>query len=126
MAIILVVEDNDDLRSLYERALRGRGHEISLAANGQIALDLLRTSETKPSLIILDLMMPVMDGWEFLKHRAQNPELAAVPVVVCSASREDIPEGVTFLRKPINLAQLSDIVKFATQGHTPPGASETE
>lgn len=108
---ILIVEDNDDLRALYEYALSGEGYSVKTAANGQIALDMLGAMKAMPSLIILDLMMPVMDGWEFLKNRAENEKYAKVPVVVCTAVKEQTPTGVPFMRKPLDLNLLIETVQ---------------
>lgn len=103
---VLVVEDSDDLRYLYEEALRNEGVAAVTAENGHIALELLRAADPKPCLVVLDLMMPVMDGWEFLRRRADDPTLAGVPVVVCSAAKTDIPSGIEFLKKPVDLKVL--------------------
>lgn len=108
---VLIVEDNDDLRALYEYALSGEGYAVKTAANGQIALDLLATMKVMPSLIILDLMMPVMDGWEFLKNRAMNETYAKIPIIVCTAVKEQTPTGVPFMRKPLDLNLLIETVQ---------------
>ena len=108
-AYILIVEDNNDLRMLYCKALSLSGYKVVEAANGQEALNILRNSESKPRLIILDLMMPVMDGWEFLHERDLDPVLLQIPVVVSSASSENVPTQVRFLRKPITLAMLISV-----------------
>lgn len=108
-ACVLVVEDNPDLRLLYRMALKNEGHEIQLAENGQAALDILRATNEKPKLIILDLMMPVMDGWEFLKVRDADVSLAGIPVVVCSASKDNLPSNLPVLMKPIDLEAVIEL-----------------
>lgn len=115
-AYILVVEDNSDLRMLYRQALSLDGYEVREAANGQEALNILRNSQSKPKLIILDLMMPVMDGWEFLKIRSLDPDLLQIPVVVCSASKESVPSQVRFLRKPIALDVILGLAEEYCKG----------
>lgn len=108
---VLVVEDSDDLRFLYEEALKNEGVDAVMAENGQVALDVLRAADPKPCLIVLDLMMPVMDGWEFLRQRAADPSLQGVNVVVCSAAKTDIPVGYEFLKKPVDLKVLMETIE---------------
>lgn len=110
MQSIMIVEDNDDLRMLYRMAMEQEGYEVLTAPHGKDALDQLRQTSEKPRLILLDLMMPIMDGHEFLRVRAQDPGLSAIPVVVCSASREEIPGQVQFLKKPVDLEALLRLV----------------
>ena len=81
---ILVVEDEPDLRDALTWVLRQEGYAVSAAANGREALDWLRGSSS-PWLILLDLRMPLMDGFEFRVRQLQEPNLAAIPVVVLSA-----------------------------------------
>ena len=113
MACVLVVDDNEDLRLLYTHALRCEGYSTSTAVNGQDALVSLKDPSTeKPHLILLDLMMPVMDGWEFLKAKSSSGEIADIPVVVCSAAPDQrLPKDVPVLRKPIDLGRLVDVVR---------------
>jgi PAS domain S-box-containing protein len=82
-ANVLVVEDDDDTRDLITRTLSNAGYRVSTAENGKLALDNLAT--TKPDIIILDLMMPVMDGFTFLHHVRAIPEHAHLPVIVATA-----------------------------------------
>ena len=84
---ILLVEDDADIRLQVVLALELEGYEVVQASNGKEALALLRSSspEGLPCCIILDLMMPVMDGWEFRRRQREDPALASVPVVVLSA-----------------------------------------
>src|SRR5437879_6509382 len=81
---ILVVEDDTATRDALSLILEAEGFGVMGAANGQEALDQLRGSR-RPDLILLDLMMPVMDGWQFRRAQAQDPALSAIPVVVLSA-----------------------------------------
>ncbi len=101
---------------LYRKAMSLENYEVREAANGQEALSMLRNSESKPCLIILDLMMPVMDGWEFLKERSLDPVLLQIPVVVCSASKDNVPTEVRFLRKPVALDILLKLAEEYCQG----------
>src|SRR5437762_11749160 len=81
---VLAVEDDFDLRDALVPILEYEGHRVVSAANGQEALERLQTMPP-PSLILLDLMMPVMDGEEFRARQLRDPTLASIPVVVVSA-----------------------------------------
>ena len=112
MANILVVEDNDDVREMMAVTLELEGHRVKTAVNGRDALEQLRNGE-KPSVILLDLMMPVMNGWEFRRAIEHDPALADVPVVVISAATGEIVRNTradAFIAKPIDMDQLLDVV----------------
>ena len=115
MANILVVEDNDDVREMMTVTLQLEGHHVRTAVNGRDALEQLRTGE-KPSLILLDLMMPVMNGWEFMHRRQEQDTIASIPVVVISADRQAREKAAAIgaadcLEKPIDLNRLIDTVQ---------------
>jgi CheY-like chemotaxis protein len=82
---ILVVDDDDDIRSTLREFLENRGYTVHLAANGREALDRLRQGMRRPGLILLDMMMPVMDGNAFRAEQERDPELSTIPIVVFSA-----------------------------------------
>jgi DNA-binding response OmpR family regulator len=82
-ARILVVEDDPDLRDALALLFRQEGYEVTVAGEGQEALDVLRGA-MPPHLIVLDLMMPGMDGFEFRVQQMQDPRVAAIPVIVLS------------------------------------------
>jgi CheY-like chemotaxis protein len=113
---ILLVEDDRDSREALAFVLEDAGHAVSAAGNGREALDLLE-SDVKPDLILLDLMMPVMNGWEFLGERSRRPVLAAIPVVILTAADPDEKLGdldVTYLRKPVDGFELVQLIsKFS-------------
>jgi CheY-like chemotaxis protein len=112
MANILVVEDNDDVREMMAVTLELEGHEVATAVNGRDALEKLHTGST-PSLILLDLMMPVMNGWEFRQALDQDPALRKVPVVVVSAATAELAyrtEAAAYLPKPLDMDELLDVV----------------
>ncbi len=116
---ILVVEDDVDIRDALVGILRDEGYEVFGAANGQEALDYLNGRERQPALILLDLMMPVMNGWQFRAAQQQRAEIAEVPVVVISADG-GVPQkaaslqAVGYLKKPVELDTLLDLVaKYA-------------
>ena len=103
-ARVLVVEDEGDLRQPLAELLAGAGYEVDTAANG---LDALRSARSAPpDVIVLDLMMPVMNGWEFLRARGADPRLAAIPVVVTSAALGAAPDASHFMGKPFDVDVL--------------------
>jgi CheY-like chemotaxis protein len=113
---ILVVEDDGDLREMMAQVLTLEGFDTATANNGRDALAYL-SSHRKPDVIVLDLMMPVMDGWEFWRHQQADPALAGIPVVVLSAldpSRAADLTGAAFLRKPLDFDRLLATVRQAS------------
>jgi CheY-like chemotaxis protein len=112
MATILLVEDNDDVREMMAVALELGGHKVMSASNGRAALELLSESQ-RPAVIVLDLMMPVMNGWELSRVLSADPRLADIPVVVVSAVSSEIAHrlaGREVVRKPVDIEQLLDVV----------------
>ena len=111
---VLVVEDDADIRSALIDALNDHGYVAIGAVNGKDAYDKLRSAVAKPCLIVLDLMMPVMDGRAFRELQLQTPELASIPVVVVSAYREIADQALRitdFLRKPLSIDDLLATVR---------------
>jgi CheY-like chemotaxis protein len=110
---ILVVEDDKDLRESLCEALELEGYVAVSAENGQAALRHLATG-AQPCMILLDLMMPVMDGWEFRRKQQADPSLAPVPVIVLSAldqARASNLEADAFLKKPLDFDRLLALVR---------------
>lgn len=109
--MVLVVEDDFDVRDAVHFLLEDLGMRVLTAGDGQEALDLLRKSPELPSLILLDLMMPNMNGYQFRDEQTNDPRLAAIPVVVFSADgriddgAHDMG-GVPCLRKPVDMDLL--------------------
>jgi two-component system, OmpR family, alkaline phosphatase synthesis response regulator PhoP len=87
MQKVLVVDDNADLRAIIRRLLEKNGFTVTEAASGKRALDLLK--EDIPDVILLDVMMPEMSGFEVLDHIRRNPTTAKLPVVMVTAKNED-------------------------------------
>ncbi len=115
-AKILVVEDELSQREALAEVLSRLGYEVQCAANGGEALELMRHSESLPGLILLDLMMPVMDGWEFRAEQRRDRTLAEVPVVVLSArddtAQKTVQDGAAgFLSKPLHWQALLHVVE---------------
>jgi CheY-like chemotaxis protein len=108
----LVIDDNSDIRNLLGQALALEGYTVHQADNGQTACDLLE-SGCRPSVMLLDLMMPVMNGTEFLSWVKTHPVHAKTPVVMISASSlAKPPEGTSgYLRKPIDLEEMFNLLK---------------
>jgi CheY-like chemotaxis protein len=108
---VLIVEDEDDLREMIREALEFNGYTVVAAPEGQSALDRIDGIE-RICLVLLDLVMPGMNGWDFYEQLRQRPHLAAVPVVVHSSSPSNAPAGVTrVLRKPLVLDRLLSVVR---------------
>jgi CheY-like chemotaxis protein len=108
-ATVLVIEDEADLREAACEFLRILGFEACAAANGVAALEAIRRLGP-PALILLDLTMPVMNGYEFLKRLRENDSLEQVPVVVTSAI-DELPEGASYLlRKPYEMYRLVEVL----------------
>ncbi len=114
---VLVVEDDDLIRETIRDMLEMEGISSSIAKNGRDAIEVLRKFG-KPSLILLDLMMPIMNGWEFLKIRSSNEDLASIPVVIISAVGDDQLRGLPVegvMGKPFEIDALLEIVKKYTE-----------
>jgi CheY-like chemotaxis protein len=111
---VLIIEDNEDIRESIQMVIEFQGYEVLTAANGQEALDLLATKTCLPSLILLDLMMPVMDGWTFANIISKDQSLSTIPLVIVSAftGKTDIPKNACdTLEKPMNFDTLLKILK---------------
>ena len=111
MAPILVVEDDADIRSGVAEVLQQEGYDVVTAADGREALDWLGGNSA--SLILLDLMMPIMDGWEFRSEQLRDPRLARIPVVLLSGAGDVRQHAAClgadgFLVKPLNINDLFD------------------
>jgi CheY-like chemotaxis protein len=109
---IVVIEDDDDIRNMLMLMLESLGYCVAGAANGREGLEVLSAAQG-PCLILLDLMMPVMNGWEFLQAKREDDVLAVIPVVIVSAfssqAKDENVEGV--LKKPIDVQALLQFVK---------------
>ena len=111
---VLIVEDDADLREMMAQLLSLEGFQAATVANGSEALQYLHNGHLKPDVILLDLMMPVMDGWEFRRKQQADPALADVPVIVLSAldqSRAADVKAEAFLKKPLDFDRLLQLVR---------------
>jgi DNA-binding response OmpR family regulator len=113
---ILVVDDQPDIRLMCRVNLHLEGYEVLEAADGDAGLQLVRSGQ--PDLILLDVMMPGVDGWQVLETLKQDPKTAAIPVILLTArvQREDEIRGWTsgaadYLPKPFNPSTLTEVVR---------------
>lgn len=113
---VLIVDDDDDLREALWDTLKDEGHRVVQARDGQHALSQLRAAQPiRPFLILLDWMMPIMDGLTFARELAQDPRLCQIPVVLLSADTraKERAQGVRLsgvLNKPVNVMDLLRVV----------------
>jgi CheY-like chemotaxis protein len=113
---VMVVDDDTNIREALREVLQDEGYAVVGFANGHEALEHLKAPrDASPGLILLDLMMPVMNGWQFRQAQLEDPSLADIPVVVISADGGLIRKAASLnatarLRKPIELDELLETV----------------
>jgi CheY-like chemotaxis protein len=109
---ILVIEDDHDIRVGVRSLLEDEGFRVVTVTDGRSALEILERAPEPPCVILLDLMLPVMDGWHFAELLRQRPLLAGIPIVIMSAYEDPPPpEGVVgFIKKPVNAEALLRLV----------------
>ena len=118
---VLVVDDDPNIRHLIIAALKREGYRFVEAANGREALDAMRRDP--PAAVVLDLMMPIVSGWDVLRERAGDPDLVKIPVIVVSASRSpEIAAAMdkricAFLPKPFDITALTSLVRSCVPVH---------
>lgn len=120
---VLVVDDDSDLAEVLAEALAEFGYEVDCAADGAGALARL-TAKERPAAIILDLMMPRMDGWAFLEAQAADESIANIPVIVLTGQRGPTKNGRSLdadvvLEKPVKLFMLVDAIRRFVAGSMP-------
>ncbi len=110
--LVMVAEDNRDFREMLTGLLEDEGYRVIAAENGRRALDALMSGAV-PCIILLDLMMPVMDGWQFLREQRNHPSLASIPVVAMTAAGEGADAGpvARLIHKPIDIESLLAAVR---------------
>jgi CheY-like chemotaxis protein len=115
MTLLLVVEDDAIIRMSLKILLEMEGYRVHEASNGRDALEFLRQSRDFPCLVVLDLMMPVMDGIEFRRTQLQDPDLAHVPVVIVTGKNDlkevDDLQPLHIVRKPFQADVLLELIE---------------
>lgn len=113
--MLLIVDDDPAIRETLADLLHDEGYVVMTAVNGKDALTRLRASDSRPCVILLDLMMPVMSGTEFYDEMRNDPALADIPVVVISADgnarRKVQAMGSEFIAKPVKFDTVLDVVE---------------
>jgi CheY-like chemotaxis protein len=117
---ILVVDDNRDIRELVRDILEFEGYVVVTACNGKEALERLGGADL-PSLILLDLMMPTMNGWEFRAEQLKDQRLASIPLVVLTgdgnaSEKARVLRATSYIMKPVHLDSLLAVVQGAGCG----------
>ena len=109
---ILVVDDDPDIRESLREVLEDEGHATVTVTNGREALDYLRSGK-RPCVILLDLMMPVMDGWQFRREQKQDPTIADIPLIVITATgkRPVLIDADELVMKPLDLTRLFEAIE---------------
>lgn len=121
---VLVVDDDPDIRESLETVLGIHGHPVATAADGSEAIELLRRKAAPPCLILLDLMMPGMNGFEFRAELEADPMLANIPIIIITGAGVLVDEKAgslraEVLRKPFDLKALLSTVKRFCPGSMP-------
>jgi DNA-binding response OmpR family regulator len=127
-ARILVVEDEEDLASLVELNLELAGYAVAVARDGQQALDAIRADA--PDLVLLDVMMPVLDGWQVLRTLSEDRATADIPVIMLTALSEEqdlirghLQGAVRYVTKPF---EMKGLLSAVSEGLQPPDDAERE
>jgi CheY-like chemotaxis protein len=107
---ILIVDDEQDIRESLEEFFQDEGYEVATAANGADALKRLSQQEL-PCAVILDLLMPVLNGIELYAKMQSDPRLAKIPVIISTSDPSRAPSGVLVMKKPLNLSRLLGTVR---------------
>jgi len=114
---VLVVDDDRDTRESLTEAFEQQGYRAISAADGREALAWLRDAEQRPDIVVLDMVMPTLDGNRVFETMRADPELCRIPVVVATADPARAPKGVVVVRKPVKLDRLlRTVAKLAAQG----------
>lgn len=118
--LVLIIEDDEVISSLLQEFLESENFRVASAVNGEEGLSLLSSTEDLPTVILLDLMMPVMDGFQFMKAQAKNETLKNIPVIAMSADNQikEKLQGSTakaYFKKPVNIMKLLESIDQLSQ-----------
>jgi CheY-like chemotaxis protein len=113
---VLVVEDDADIRDALVEILQDEGYDVAAAGDGRQALDLLANQTPLADIILLDLMMPVMNGFQFREEQLKKPELARLPVLIVTAdanamAKAEALQAAGFIKKPLEIQTLIDTIE---------------
>ncbi|MBI3557618.1 MAG: response regulator [Deltaproteobacteria bacterium] len=117
----MIVEDEEDIRDSLRDVFEDAGYRVISAKNGRIALELLR-EKNRPELILLDLMMPVMCGAEFMAEKKIDARLAGIPIIIMSADSHTEQKAIdlgstSYIKKPIGIDEILSLVKEHCGAH---------
>jgi len=113
---VLIVEDDPDIRASFRAVLEKEGYAVDDAEHGRAALDMLEAGRCQPAVIVSDLEMPVMDGWQLRKALRANPRLARIPLVIASTISSRLGRvrarlsAAAYLCKPVDISELLRVV----------------
>src|SRR6185295_16292760 len=112
---ILVVDDDSDIRDSLREVLEDEGYSVACVGNGREALEFLHR-EPRPRVILLDLMMPIMDGWQFRREQKRDPAIADIPLIVITATgkRPVLIDAEELVMKPLDLGRLFEAIERYT------------
>jgi CheY-like chemotaxis protein len=113
---VLLIDDDQDGREIFQDVLNAEGYRVESAAGGAAALKVLLTARGRPFLVLVDLLMPQMNGWEFCERATAVPTLKGVPIWVMSAAvlKKPLPPGIrNSLLKPVDIDVLFRVVRDA-------------
>jgi CheY-like chemotaxis protein len=111
--LIMVIDDDESIRLALSEVLQDEGYRVLAVADGREALAYLSADEL-PELILLDLMMPIFDGWAFRAEQMMNPKLASIPVLIITAlpsDRRKADLGVDVVQKPFDTGVLLSLIR---------------
>lgn len=115
--LVMVVDDEESMVHLLRTILEARGYEVATATGGRQALSLVK--DRRPDLVLLDLMMPEMDGWEVLHELRQDPATSSIPVIIVTVKRDELDRTVGtdllkvegYVNKPFVRRELVELVR---------------
>ncbi|HWO21256.1 MAG TPA: response regulator [Kofleriaceae bacterium] len=110
---IVVADDEPGYCESIKDLLEDEGYRVEIAADGQAALEILRRLPGQPCLLLLDLIMPILDGGDVYREVKADPRLAPIPVVIATSDPTRAPTGAMVMRKPVKLERLLEVVRRA-------------